>query len=281
MKPFTLSSNKLVADVAACDYDTADDLHLPLDIQESLDTRRWARFASPTVYIDDSPYSSHRMRHGFPTSAPDPPGRSPTLPLYFPEHGSPSESASQAEQRKHTLVGTQCLKSLAASPILRYRWTHIWNSRLGWLSLYFSLNLLLTLSNKSVLTDFPFPYTLTAIHALFSALGGAWLRWRGVFTPKYLGSRDELVLLGFSILYSINIAVSNISLNLVTVPVSVSGVIPSEFMTSTHCFFQFHQVVRAITPIFTLALSRVFYNTHFPRRKVVSLTPVILGVALA
>lgn len=221
MDPPTLFSKDLDVDPALYGYDDLDDLRFPLDVSESLDTRQWARFASPTAYLEDLFHSSHRMRHGFPTSTPEPLGRSPTLPLYFPDHGSPSPSASQAEQRKYALVGTDCLKSAAASPIARYRWSPIWNSRLAWLSLYFSLNLLLTLSNKSVLTDFPFPYTLTAIHALFSTLGGAWLRWRGVYTSKHLGGRDELVLVGFSVLYAINIAVSNISLNLVTIPVSV------------------------------------------------------------
>ena len=86
-------------------------------------------------------------------------------------------------------------------------------------------------SNKTVLTGFPFPYTLTAVHALFSTLGGTWLRWRGAYTSKHLGGRHELVLAGFSFLYAINIAVSNVSLNLVTVPVSPC---PSNMLTFVH-----------------------------------------------
>ncbi|THG99494.1 hypothetical protein EW026_g2873 [Hermanssonia centrifuga] len=65
----------------------------------------------------------------------------------------------------------------------------------------------------------------------------------------------------FSTLYAVNIAVSNASLHLVTVP--------------------FHQVVRATTPIFTMMLSMLLYNTGYSREKLYSLMPVILGVVLA
>jgi hypothetical protein len=50
-----------------------------------------------------------------------------------------------------------------------------------WLSLYFFFNLALTLFNKMVLVKFPFPYTLTAIHALFGSIGCYILHERGVF----------------------------------------------------------------------------------------------------
>jgi hypothetical protein len=50
-----------------------------------------------------------------------------------------------------------------------------------WLSLYFVFNLALTLFNKMVLVKFPFPYTLTAIHALFGSIGCYILHERGVF----------------------------------------------------------------------------------------------------
>jgi hypothetical protein len=90
-----------------------------------------------------------------------------------------------------------------------------------WLILYFILNLALTLYNKVVLVSFPYPYTLTAVHALFGLVGGASLRLRNVYQPKSLWGSDHIVLVAFSILYSVNIAVSNASLGLVTVPVGL------------------------------------------------------------
>jgi hypothetical protein len=88
-----------------------------------------------------------------------------------------------------------------------------------WLILYFILNLALTLYNKVLLVSFPYPYTLTAVHALFGLAGGTSLRLQNVYQPKSLWGLDYVVLVAFSILYSVNIAVSNASLGLVTVPV--------------------------------------------------------------
>ncbi|KAH8106426.1 TPT-domain-containing protein [Phellopilus nigrolimitatus] len=135
------------------------------------------------------------------------------------------------------------------------------NAQLSWLALYFLSNLGLTLYNKFVLVRFPFPYTLTALHALFGSLGGHVLMERGFFEPRQLSLSENAVLAAFSVLYTVNIAVSNLSLGLVTVP--------------------FHQVVRAATPIFVMAISFVFLQTRFSGRKVVSLLPVIAGVGFA
>jgi hypothetical protein len=88
-----------------------------------------------------------------------------------------------------------------------------------WLGSYFILNLVLTLYNKILLVSFPYPYTLTAVHAIFGLVGGTCLRLQNVYQPKSLWGSDHALLLAFSLLYSINIAVSNASLDLVTVPV--------------------------------------------------------------
>ncbi|THH14929.1 hypothetical protein EW146_g5471 [Bondarzewia mesenterica] len=138
---------------------------------------------------------------------------------------------------------------------------HCFDSRSFWLTLYFALNMGLTLYNKIVLVSFPFPYTLTAIHALCGSLGGRWLLRQGFYQPKRLRDHDYTVILAFSILYSINIAISNVSLKLVTVP--------------------FHQVVRAASPIFIMLLSYHLLDIRFSKHKLVSLIPVIIGVGLA
>lgn len=116
-----------------------------------------------------------------------------------------------------------------------------------WLASYFTLNLSLTLYNKSVLIHFPFPYTLTALHALCGSIGASILLHlqdpgfggtlmnetslkptRPLFhkiTPD-LNAGELVVLLLFSMLYTINIAISNASLRLVTVPVSCPYLLP-------------------------------------------------------
>ncbi|KAF8469687.1 triose-phosphate transporter family-domain-containing protein [Kalaharituber pfeilii] len=130
-----------------------------------------------------------------------------------------------------------------------------------WLALYFALNLALTLYNKAVMGKFPFPYLLTGIHTFCGSVGCIILYYRGSFTLTRLTDREQLILLVFSMLYTINIAISNVSLNLVTIP--------------------FHQVVRAMTPFFTVIIYVVFFQKTYGTMTYISLIPVAAGVGLA
>jgi len=89
----------------------------------------------------------------------------------------------------------------------------------AWLLLYFAFNLGLTLYNKLVLQGFPFPWTLTAIQMLSGTIGTQIALQRGLFTQARLTNKENGIMLMFSGLYTINIAVSNLSLHLVSVPV--------------------------------------------------------------
>lgn len=84
---------------------------------------------------------------------------------------------------------------------------------------------------------------------------------RGIFTLKNLTGPDTAMLSAFSILYTANIAVSNVSLSMVTVP--------------------FHQTVRALTPVFTVAIYRGVFHGIYGTDTYISLVPVIMGVMLA
>lgn len=87
-------------------------------------------------------------------------------------------------------------------------------SSMVWLAMYFFLNLGLTLYNKVIMAmfQFPFPWALTAIHTLCGTIG-SYLFWKlGLFKPAKLGDRENMVMLMFSVLYTINIAISNVSL---------------------------------------------------------------------
>lgn len=141
------------------------------------------------------------------------------------------------------------------------KWRRFLNSEPFWLLLYFLFNLTLTLYNKLVLVRFPFPYTLTALHTFSGTLGSYLAMELDYFTPANLSKRETFLLSLFSLLYTINIAISNLSLQLVTVP--------------------FHQVVRASTPIFIVILSYFSLSRSMSVPKLVSLLPVIAGVALA
>jgi hypothetical protein len=99
--------------------------------------------------------------------------------------------------------------------------TFLIDSQPFWLGLYFTFNLALTLYNKGVLISFPYPYTLTALHALSGTIGGYLMLGGGIFEAARLSATEWIVLAAFSVLYAVNIAVSNVSLQLVTVPVSI------------------------------------------------------------
>ncbi|KAH8829123.1 triose-phosphate transporter family-domain-containing protein [Flagelloscypha sp. PMI_526] len=133
------------------------------------------------------------------------------------------------------------------------------DSKAFWIILYFAFNLVLTLSNKTVLLRFPFPYTLTAIHSLFGFLGSIYMAHLGAFYLPNLSMQDKVTLLLFSFLYSINIITSNASLSLVSIP--------------------FHQVVRSSAPIFTVSIAYLISGSTTANSKLLSLVPVILGVA--
>lgn len=130
-----------------------------------------------------------------------------------------------------------------------------------YLALYFGLNLTLTLYNKAVLGKFAFPWLLTTLHTTSASLGCYILLLRGHFKMSKLTTRENLVLISFSFLFTVNIAISNVSLAMVSVP--------------------FHQIMRSTCPIFTILIYRFFYGRTYSQATYVSLIPVILGVGLA
>ncbi|CCO30557.1 putative sugar phosphate/phosphate translocator At3g11320 [Rhizoctonia solani AG-1 IB] len=179
----------------------------------------------------------------------------------------------------------QSFRSLAAG-ISRSPTTGIGANVGIWLLLYLACNLALTLHNKYLLNDFPYPWLLTALHALFAALGSWICAWQGVFEPAPLNHPTTPLLALFSVLYSANIAASNASLQLVSIAT--------------------HQVIRAATPLFVIGFAWIgqfrfnaprweshrVANAETPAKqragclgitsaKMKSLTPVILGVVFA
>ncbi|KAG2159415.1 triose-phosphate transporter family-domain-containing protein [Suillus bovinus] len=168
----------------------------------------------------------------------------------IPIHDTPSDYDNFTTEKYTPLLGTSSSPSSSTRRSLAF-----------WLILYFCFNLGLTLYNKTVLVHFPFPYTLTALHAFCGTVGGLILLKNATFVPAELTVADNWALVAFSVLYTINIAVSNVSLHMVTVP--------------------FHQVVRAATPIFIILLSILLFGTRSSNHKIVSLVPVMVGVCFA
>jgi len=83
----------------------------------------------------------------------------------------------------------------------------------------------------------------------------------GHFKLKRLSRQEHLILIAFSFLFTINIAISNVSLAMVSVP--------------------FHQIARSTSPIATVAIYRCFYNRSYSSATYLSLLPVVIGVVLS
>ncbi|KAK3187543.1 hypothetical protein K4F52_003601 [Lecanicillium sp. MT-2017a] len=129
-----------------------------------------------------------------------------------------------------------------------------------WLGTYFFFSLLITIYNKLVLRVFNFPWLLTFLHAAVSALGTYTMMNLGYFKLSRLGRRENLALVAFSALFTANIAMSNLSLAMVSVP--------------------FYQTMRMLCPIFTILIFRAWYCRTYSTITYLSLVPLIVGAAM-
>lgn len=132
-----------------------------------------------------------------------------------------------------------------------------------WLSVWFTINILVTIMNKAFFKwwGFVFPITLSMVHMICSAIGSyIILRGSGIEMQK-LSFKEQLPVMLFSILFCANIVVGNTSLRFVNVSLV--------------------QVVRSIIPGITMALSIVILHKHYARAYYYIIALVMVGVALA
>lgn len=207
------------------------------DLEGATTTSAYAVVSVDTPLIEPPSWTSVNPdptshRPGLPHTGPPHEKSTPSqrLPLFFSRYSPVLNLPDWRKYGHRKSFGDPRFAMNHTTSLLSSWWrTSFYGSQSFWLFLYFSFNLLLTLSNKSVMTNFPFPYSLTAIHTMCSSFGGYFLRRQGFYISRRLSLRDELVLAAFSVLYSINIAVSNVSLHLVTVPVSFFSMLASPF----------------------------------------------------
>ena len=82
----------------------------------------------------------------------------------------------------------------------------------------------------------------------------------GYFKLSHLGRRENLALVAFSVLFTANIAVSNLSLAMVSVP--------------------FYQTMRMLCPLFTILIYRTWYGRTYSTMTYLSLLPLVIGAAM-
>lgn len=130
---------------------------------------------------------------------------------------------------------------------------------------YFCANLILTLHTKWLLskTGFSFPWILSGLHIAVSGIG-AWITLEvgsgGEYKFMKINWSFMVKIALFSTLYSINIAMSNVSMKYVSLAL--------------------HQVTRSGTPLITLLLEFIILGKMTSKWCVASLIPVVAGIIL-
>jgi drug/metabolite transporter (DMT)-like permease len=128
-----------------------------------------------------------------------------------------------------------------------------------------------TLLNKAAFqsVDFHYPYFLSAVHMLCNAIGSQWVfrspkrasQLLGHMQRQTLDVKGKRLILAFSVIFSLNIAIGNVSLR--------------------HVSVNFNQVMRSLVPAITIAMGILCLGKHFSRRRQLAVLPIILGVAMA
>lgn len=157
-----------------------------------------------------------------------------------------------------------------------------------WLVIWTLNNVGVTLLNKAAFksVDFRYPYFLSFVHMACNALGSElffWLIQRenlraaktedevtpefgivqkllGKITRKEVDKKGKRLILAFSVIFSLNIAIGNVSLRYVSV--------------------NFNQVMRSLVPAITIVMG-FFTGKKTTLQRQLSVLPVVIGVAMA
>jgi len=159
-----------------------------------------------------------------------------------------------------------------------------------WLIIWTVNNVGVTLLNKAAFknVDFKYPYFLSFVHMACNSVGsqlvflyapglkkkidngingsspppseGSIANLLGTITRKELNKHGRKMIMAFSVIFSLNIAIGNVSLRYVSV--------------------NFNQVMRSSVPAITIAMGICLGKT-FTRRRILAVVPIIIGVAMA
>jgi len=150
----------------------------------------------------------------------------------------------------------------------------------AWILAWTLNNVGVTLLNKAVfaVVDFKYPYFLSFVHMICNYMGTFYVFWslkrevkRNAEGPFHRWFGDQLVrkdldpvgrryMLAFSVIFSLNIAIGNVSLR--------------------HASVNFNQIFRSLVPAVTIAMGLVM-GRKFSFCRILSVSPIIVGVAMA
>lgn len=133
------------------------------------------------------------------------------------------------------------------------------------ITIYFILNLLVTISNQLIVLRTQCPYLLTALHAVASYISTLLVaRLQNVQLNAGRTNSHRMKVVGFACLFTVNIALSNRALGLVSLSI--------------------HQIIRATAPVLTVLLTILLElrtSSSYSTSTFLSLVPIVLGVMLA
>lgn len=155
----------------------------------------------------------------------------------------------------------------------------LWEASFLWLMLWMANNVGVTLLNKAAFAtvDFHYPYFLSFVHMVCNNVGsqivflslnkdrasgntGIFQRLLGKIERKSLDSHGKRSIIGFSIIFSLNIAIGNVSLR--------------------HVSVNFNQVMRSLVPALTIIMG-IIVGKKISSNRIIPVIPVIIGVAMA
>jgi Triose-phosphate Transporter family len=149
-----------------------------------------------------------------------------------------------------------------------------------WLLIWTLNNIGVTLLNKAAFAkvDFRYPFFLSAVHMACNFLGSQYVFWSqksqinitkniplatrllGSIQRQTLDRAGQRSILAFSVIFSLNIAIGNVSLKYVSV--------------------NFNQVMRSLVPALTIAMG-LMMGKEFSMKRKLAVVPIVLGVAMA
>jgi drug/metabolite transporter (DMT)-like permease len=136
-----------------------------------------------------------------------------------------------------------------------------------------------TLLNKAAFAtvDFHYPYFLSFVHMVCNSIGSQFVFWSlerdvksgqtGIFqrllgkiVRKDLDDTGKKYIIAFSVIFSLNIAIGNVSLR--------------------HVSVNFNQVMRSLVPAITILIG-LLLGKNISSNRIISVVPVVIGVAMA
>ena len=137
------------------------------------------------------------------------------------------------------------------------------NQVVFWLLFWMANNIFVTILNKAAFAkvDFKYPYALSTIHMACNIVGAqTYFLFSRTSKPKQIEPSSRKSIFLFSIIFSLNIAIGNMSLRWVSV--------------------NFNQVCRALVPVVVMIISMMYYGKTFTANRKWAVVPIVFGVAL-